>query len=155
MPAAGPGAGAHVRDWGGTLRRLLTPIKAQPARLATILAATVCSVALHVIGPWQLGRATDLVYAGVTGHHPIDFAHLARLLGFVAVLYAGSSALNWWQAWLSTGLLQALVRTLRQQAEDKLARLPLIWFDQQPRGEVLSRVTNDIDTTSARACSSC
>ena len=148
MPAAGPGAGAHVRDWGGTLRRLLALLKAQPARLATILAATACSVALHVIGPWQLGRATDLVYAGVTGHHPIDFAHLARLLGFVAVLYAGSSALNWWQAWLSTGLLQALVRTLRQQAEDKLARLPLIWFDQQPRGEVLSRVTNDIDNVS-------
>ena len=108
MPEAGPGAGAHVRDWGGTLRRLLALLKAQPARLATILAATACSVALHVIGPWQLGRATDLVYAGVTGHHPIDFAHLARLLGFVAVLYAGSSALNWWQAWLSTGLLQAI-----------------------------------------------
>jgi ATP-binding cassette subfamily B protein len=116
--------------------------------LATILAATVASVALHVIGPWQLGRATDLIYAGVSTHSAIDTAHLARLLGAVALLYAGSSALNWWQAWLSTGLLQGIVRDLRQQAEDKLARLPLAWFDQQPRGEVLSRVTNDIDNIS-------
>lgn len=148
MPAAGPGAGAHVRNWGGTLRRLLSLLVAEPLRLATILSATVASVVLHVIGPWQLGRATDLVYAGVTAHSTIDFAHLARLLAFVALLYAASSALNWWQAWLSTGLLQGIVRSLRQQAEDKLARLPLAWFDQQPRGEVLSRVTNDIDNIS-------
>jgi ATP-binding cassette subfamily B protein len=148
MPGNGPGAGAHVRDWGGTLRRLLKLLVAQPARLATILAATVASVALHVIGPWQLGRATDLIYAGVSTHSAIDTAHLARLLGVVALLYAGSSALNWWQAWLSTGLLQGIVRDLRQQAEDKLARLPLAWFDRQPRGEVLSRVTNDIDNIS-------
>jgi len=148
MPGAGPGAGARVRDWGGTLRRLLKLVAAEPVKLATILAATVASVVLHVIGPWQLGRATDLVYAGVTTHSSIDFAHLARLLAFVALLYAGSSALNWWQAWLSTGLLQGIVRSLRQQAEDKLARLPLAWFDQQPRGEVLSRVTNDIDNIS-------
>jgi len=148
MPGAGPGAGAHVRDWVGTLRRLLKLVAAEPVRLATILAATVTSVVLHVIGPWQLGRATDLVYNGVATHSTIDFAHLARLLAFVALLYAASSALNWWQAWLSTGLLQGVVRTLRQQAEDKLARLPLAWFDQQPRGEVLSRVTNDIDNIS-------
>lgn len=150
MPGAGtgPGAGAHVRRWGGTLRRLLKLLVAQPARLATILAATVASVALHVIGPWQLGRATDLIYAGITTRSAVDSVHLARLLALVALLYAASSALNWWQAWLSTGLLQGIVRDLRQQAEDKLARLPVAWFDQQPRGEVLSRVTNDIDNIS-------
>ena len=104
LPGAGPGAGAHVRNWGGTLRRLLALLVAEPAKVATILAATVTSVVLHVSGPWQLGRATDLVYGGVTPHGSIDFAHLARLLAFVALLYAGSSALNWWQAWLTTGL---------------------------------------------------
>jgi ATP-binding cassette subfamily B protein len=149
MPGgAGPGVGAHVRDWGGTLRRLLRMLLDEPAALATILGCTVASVTLHVIGPWQLGRATDLIYAGVTGPGGIDHAHLARVLAGVAALYAGSSALNWWQAWLSTGLLQRVVRTLRQQTEDKLARLPLAWFDQQPHGEVLSRVTNDIDNIS-------
>jgi ATP-binding cassette subfamily B protein len=148
MPTTGPGAGAHVRDWGGTLRLLLKLLVAEPAKLATILAATVTSVVLHVIGPWQLGRATDLIYTGVTTQSSIDSAQLARLLAFVALLYAASSALNWWQAWLSMGLLQGIVRNLREQAEDKLARLPLAWFDQQPRGEVLSRVTNDIDNIS-------
>ena len=145
LPGPGPGAGAHVQHWAGTLRRLLQLLAAQPGRLATILGATLGSVALHVVGPWQLGRATDLVYAGLRSHQAIDFAHLARLLAVVGLLYAGSSALNWWQAWLSTGLLQGLVRALRQQTEDKLARLPLVWFDRQPHGEVLSRVTNDID----------
>jgi len=148
MPGTGPDAGAHVSDWVSTLRRLLKLLVGQPARLATILAATVGSVVLHVIGPWQLGRATDLVYAAASTHSAIDFMHLARLLVVVALLYAGSSALNWWQAWLSTGLLQGTVRSLRQQTEDKLARLPMAWFDQQPRGEVLSRVTNDIDNIS-------
>ena len=108
----------------------------------------MASVVLHVIGPWQLGRATDLIYTGVTHQSSIDFAQLARLLAFVALLYAASSALNWWEAWLSTGLLQGIVCNLRQRADDKLARLPLAWFDQQPRGEVLSRVTNDIDNIS-------
>jgi len=148
MPAAGPGAGAHVRHWGGTLRRLLKLLLAQPARLGGILAATVASVVLHVLGPWQLGRATDLIFASATGHGALDHAALARLLALVAGLYAGASVLNAWQAWLSTGLLQQVVRDLRQQTEDKLARLPLNWFDLQPRGEVLSRVTNDIDNIS-------
>ena len=121
---------------------------AEPANLAAVLACTVTSVVLHVIGPWQLRRATDVIYAGVTGYQPIDFARLARLLLLVASLYAGSSALNWWQAWLATGLLHRIVRRLREQTEDKLARLPLAWFDQQPHGEVLSRVTNDIDNIS-------
>ncbi len=148
MPGSGPGAGAHVGDWGGTLRRLLALLVVQHRRLAGILAATVASVALHVIGPWQLGRATDLIQAGVSSGSAIDVAQLARLLAVVALLYASSSALNWWQAWLSNDLLQGVVRGLRQQCEDKLARLPLAWFDQQPRGEVLSRVTNDIDNVS-------
>jgi ATP-binding cassette subfamily B multidrug efflux pump len=126
----------------------MTLLVAKPAKLTTILVATVSSVVMHVMGPWQLGRATDQVYAGVTSHSAIDSGQLARLLAFVALLYAGASALNWWQAWLSTGLLQGIVRALRQQSEDKLARLPLAWFDQQPRGEVLSRVTNDIDNIS-------
>lgn len=148
MPGAGPGAGAHVRNWGGTLRRLLKLLVEQPAKLAVILGATVTSVVLHVIGPWQLGRVTDLIYADAISHNTIDRSQLAWLLVGVASLYAGSSALNWWQAWLSTNLLQGIVRNLRQQTENKLARLPLAWFDQQPHGEVLSRVTNDIDNVS-------
>jgi ATP-binding cassette subfamily B protein len=148
MPDSGPGAGAHVRHWGATLRRLLALLWVQPGALALIVAASVASVVLHVMGPWQLGRATDLVYSAVSTHRPIDYAQLARLLALVALLYATSAALNWWQAWLSTGLLQGVVRSLRQQAEDKIARLPLSWFDRQPHGEVLSRVTNDLDNIS-------
>ncbi len=148
MPGNGPGAGAHVRHWGVTLRRLLTLLLDEPGELALIVAATLASVVLHVLGPWQLGRATDMVYSAVSAHRPIDYVQLARMLGIVLLLYTISAALNWWQAWLSTGLLQGVVRKLRQQAEDKIARLPLSWFDRQPHGEVLSRVTNDLDNIS-------
>ena len=95
LAGAGPGADAHVRDWDGLLRRLLKMLVEEPAKLAAILACTVASVALHVLGPWQLGRATELIFTGVTIHGAIDYAQLARLLALVAALYAGSSALNW------------------------------------------------------------
>lgn len=133
---------------GPTASGLLSLLLAEPARLVTIVAATLASVVLHVVGPWQHGGATDLIYTAVSTHHAIDYRQLSQLLAAVAALYAGSSALNWWQAWLSTGLLQRLIRRLRQQAEDKLARLPLAWFDTQPRGDVLSRVSNDLDNIS-------
>jgi len=66
-------------------------------------------------------------------------------LGVVAALYVAASMLQWAQAWLTTALVQSLSRRLRRDAEGKLARLPLAWFDARPLGEVLSRVTNDID----------
>ena len=145
---SGEGERVHVRHWGAISLRLLQLLVAEPWQLGTMLACTVASVALHVMGPWQLGRATDLIFSSVTAHRAIDYPRLAQLLVLVAGLYAGAAVLNWVQARLSVALLQRTVRGLRQQTEDKLARLPLAWFDQQPRGEVLSRVTNDIDNIS-------
>ncbi|MEV5765335.1 ABC transporter ATP-binding protein [Micromonospora sp. NPDC052213] len=78
----------------------------------------------------------------------IDFAALARVLLLALGLYLAASALMWWQGWLLTGVVQRTVLRLRADVEDKLNRLPLPYFDRQPRGELLSRVTNDIDNIS-------
>ncbi|WP_328850669.1 ABC transporter ATP-binding protein [Micromonospora globbae] len=78
----------------------------------------------------------------------IDFDALGRVLLLALALYLAASLLMWWQGWLLNGVVQRTVRKLRADVEDKLNRLPLPYFDKQPRGELLSRVTNDIDNIS-------
>ena len=75
----------------------------------------------------------------------IDFDALGRVLMIVLALYVGASILGWLQGYLLNGVVQRTVLKLRADVEDKLNRLPLPYFDKQPRGELLSRVTNDID----------
>lgn len=78
----------------------------------------------------------------------IDFDALGRVLLLALGLYLASSVLAWWQGWLLNGVVQRTVLRLRAEVEEKLNRLPLPYFDRQPRGELLSRVTNDIDNIS-------
>lgn len=78
----------------------------------------------------------------------IDFTALARVLLLALGLYLVASLLMWWQGWLLNGVVQRTVLRLRAEVEEKLNRLPLPYFDRQPRGELLSRVTNDIDNIS-------
>jgi ATP-binding cassette subfamily B multidrug efflux pump len=78
----------------------------------------------------------------------IDFTALGRTLALALALYLGASLLMWWQGWLLNGVVQRTVLTLRADVQEKLNRLPLPYFDRQPRGELLSRVTNDIDNIS-------
>ncbi|WP_091604480.1 ABC transporter ATP-binding protein [Micromonospora mirobrigensis] len=78
----------------------------------------------------------------------IDFDALGRVLLLALGLYLAASLLSWWQGWLLNGVVQRTVLRLRADVEDKLNRLPLPYFDRQPRGELLSRVTNDIDNIS-------
>ncbi|WP_130340350.1 ABC transporter ATP-binding protein [Micromonospora kangleipakensis] len=78
----------------------------------------------------------------------IDFTALGRVLALALALYLAASLLLWWQGWLLNGVVQRTVLRLRAEVEEKLHRLPLPYFDRQPRGELLSRVTNDIDNIS-------
>ncbi|WP_330441182.1 ABC transporter ATP-binding protein/permease [Micromonospora sp. NBC_00821] len=78
----------------------------------------------------------------------IDFSALKRVLLLALGLYLAASLLSWWQGWLLNGVVQRTVLRLRAEVEEKLNRLPLPYFDRQPRGELLSRVTNDIDNIS-------
>lgn len=114
----------------GTSRRVL---------IVTML-LSIGSVVASTIGPWQLGKATDLLVS-----EGFSMAALVRQLLIVAVIYLVASLLNLAQAWLVNELVQKLGRDLRGQAQAKLSRVPLSWFDAQLRGELLSRFTNDID----------
>lgn len=146
LPRGGPmlpGSVARPRDMRGALRRMGRFLLGDRRRLALALAFTTANVVLAALGPWQLGLATDLVVSSIG--QPGLPAGLVRQLTLVAAIYATASTLQWAQTWLITALVQALSQRLRRDAEAKLARLPLAWFDTRPPGEILSRVTNDID----------
>ncbi|WP_406058049.1 ABC transporter ATP-binding protein/permease [Streptomyces sp. NBC_01077] len=125
--------------------RLLRTLAPDRARLFGVLAAGATAVALSVLGPLLLGRATDLVVTGATGPAGVDFAAVGRVLALSVVVVAGSSLFTWVQLRIATTVVQRAGHRLREHAQHKLAKLPLGHFDRQSRGEVLSRTTNDID----------
>ena len=132
-------------DFGTTVRRLGRLLGRQRAVLAVALGLTLVSVFLRVLGPKYLGDATDTIVTGVSTADGIDFGNLHRQLLLVLGLYAVSLVLSYIQAYLLAGVIQRSMQTLRAAVEDKLHRLPLSYVDRQPRGDLLSRVTNDID----------
>jgi len=132
-------------DFKGSGRRLVRTLS--PYRKLTVLALSfaIGSVTLAVLGPRLLGEAINVIYFGVVGHRGVDFNHVAQILGVVVALNVGSSLCALFQGRLTATMVQRAVFRLREDVQAKLSRLPLSYFDRQPRGEVLSRVTNDID----------
>ena len=132
-------------DFKGSSKRLLGLLV--PYRLLMILALAfaVGSVTLAVLGPRMLGEAINVIFDGYTSHHGTDFNHVAQILAVVVALNVGSSVCALFQGRLTATMVARAVYSLREQVQAKLSRLPLRYFDRQPRGEILSRVTNDID----------
>jgi ATP-binding cassette, subfamily B, multidrug efflux pump len=129
------------------MKRLGDILGAEKARLGGVLVATVLSVALVVIGPRLLGEATNIIVDGIVGDG-IDFAALHRQLAIVVAVYAASWVLSYTQSYVLAGVVQRSMYALRESVERKLNHLPLRYIDRQPRGDLLSRVTNDIDNLS-------
>lgn len=149
----GPGGGVGMpveksADFGNALRRLWKLLSTERVRLVGVLLLTFFSVALVVVGPKLLGEATDVIFRGVIGGGGIDYDALHRKLLLVAGLYVVSWGLSYLQAYILAGVVQRSMYTLRDSVEQKLNRLPLRYVDAQPRGDLLSRVTNDIDNLS-------
>ena len=132
-------------DFGRTLRRLWGILSTERLRLVVVLVLTLASVAMVVVGPKLLGEATDVIFRGVVTEAGIDFDELHRKLLFVGALYVASLVLSYMQAYILAGVVQRSMHALREAVETKLNRLPLHYVDRQPRGDLLSRVTNDID----------
>ncbi len=132
-------------DFGATLRRLGELLTTERGRIGAIVLLTFSSVALIVVGPRLLGEATDIIVSGLIGGEGIDFGKLHGKLAFIGALYLTSWALSFTQAFILAGVVQRSMYGLRESVEHKPNRLPLSHIDSQPRGDLLSRVTNDID----------
>jgi ATP-binding cassette subfamily B multidrug efflux pump len=141
-------------DFGTSAKRLMARMRPERFHLGLVVALGVLAVGFNVAGPKILGHATDIIFDGVIGRFRglpgagIDFSALAGVLMWALGLYIVSSLFSWQQGRLLNTVVQRIVYKLREDVEEKLHRLPLRYFDGQPRGELLSRVTNDIDNIS-------
>ncbi|MEG0769598.1 MAG: ABC transporter ATP-binding protein [Ruthenibacterium sp.] len=160
-PPRGPMGGGHggprgmmpgekAKDFKGTMQKLTSYIgKYIPALIATLLCA-VASCVFSIVGPKILGNATTLLFEGVvaqiTGTGSMDFTAIARILIFLLFIYAVSAVLSYVQGWVMAGIATKISYSMRRDISQKINRMPLAYFDRVSHGEVLSRITNDVDT---------
>ncbi|MDQ6782044.1 MAG: ABC transporter ATP-binding protein/permease [Actinomycetota bacterium] len=132
------------KDLTTSTRRLAHRLSPERLGLLTVAVLAVGSVGLSVLGPRILGRATDVIINGVR-HRGIDYGDLHRVLYLAFGAYVASAVLSYVQSYLLAGIVARTMFRLRADVESKLNRFPLRSIDNQPRGDLLSRVTNDID----------
>lgn len=170
-PMHGGMVGQKAMTFGPSAKRLLGRMRPERGKAVLVVLLGVGSVTLMAIGPRILGHATDLVFNGFIGSRVppgtpesalpeavrgmdvvpgrgVDFTAVGHVLLAVLAIYAGASLLGWLQGFVLNTVVQNTVRRMREDVEDKVNRLPLGYFDRSPRGELLSRVTNDIDNIS-------
>lgn len=133
------------KDFRNSTLRLISWMRPERFRLILVLSSAVISVMMSVVGPKILGNATNVIISGVQAPTGIDFPELHRTLLIVGGLYLGSAAMAYFQGFLLAGVIHRTMRRLRSAVENKINRLPLGYIDRTPRGDLLSRVTNDID----------
>ena len=144
MPSAGIPMEKSL-NFGPSVKRLLRRMGPDRRLLGVVFVLAVIGVTLVVFGPKVLGHATDLIVSGLFGGGSIDFGELHKTLLLAVGLYAGSAVLVWLQGYILAGVVQRTMFRLRADVEDKLNALPLSYIDRHARGDLLSRVTNDID----------
>jgi ATP-binding cassette, subfamily B, multidrug efflux pump len=187
-PFGGGMVGQKASDFGPSAKRLVRRMGPEKHKAIAVVSLAVVSVGLMALGPRILGRATDLIFAGILGRQlggqvpagtpreqvvqhlqqagddkqasmiasmkdfvvgrGVDFSAVGHVLLLVLAVYAAGSLLAWLQGYLLNDVVQGTIFRMRSDVEDKVNALPLSYFDQQPRGELLSRVTNDIDNIS-------
>ena len=155
-PGGGPGrgpmgggmVGQKAMSFGPSAKRLVRRLAPERNRAIAVVALCLVSVFLLAYGPRLLGHATDLVFDAFLARRPVDFDAVRTVLLKVVGVYVAGSVLSWLQGYLLNDVVQGTVRRMRAEVEDKLNALPLEYFDKQPRGELMSRVTNDIDNVS-------
>ena len=142
--------GEKAKDFKGTMRQLLGYIGQHKIAVLAAVAFAVCSVIFNIVGPKVLGQVTTKLFEGlvakVNGTGDVDFNWIAKTLGFLLCLYLASSACSLIQGWLMTGVTQKICYRMRKEIAAKIAVVPMSYFNGHSKGDVLSRITNDVDT---------
>lgn len=151
-PHGGMGAGEKAKDFKGTIKKLMKYLSEYKIGLIFVLLFAIGSTIFNIAGPKILGKATTEIFTGlvgkVSGGSGIDFEKIAHILIFLMCLYVTSAIFSFIQGYIMTGVSQKLTYRLRKEISEKINRMPMNYFDTRTHGEVLSRVTNDIDTLS-------
>lgn len=142
--------GEKAKDFKGTMGQLLGYIGQHKIAVFAAVAFAVCSVIFNIVGPKVLGQVTTKLFEGlvakVNGTGDVDFDWIAKTLGFLLCLYLASSACSLIQGWLMTGVTQKICYRMRKEIAAKIAVVPMSYFNGHSKGDVLSRITNDVDT---------
>lgn len=153
----GPGMAMPVekaKDFKGTLKRLIRYLRPQKLQLIAVLVMAALSTVFSILSPWVMGKATTKLFEGIYGKiqgvpgASIDFQYIWEIVLYLIGLYLLSSLFSYVQQYLMAGVAQKTVYDLRQDVNGKLNKLPLKYFDARTHGEILSRVTNDVDNIS-------
>lgn len=153
-----------AKDFSGTLKRLLTYFKPERKLLAIILSAALLGTTFNIVGPKILGKATTKLFENLVASFivqvqnqslppaqqlpvpGIEFGYIGQIILTLLILYVISAIFTFVQQYLMAGVTQRTVYTLRKQVDEKLAKLPLRYYDSHSHGDILSRTVNDLDT---------
>ena len=139
-----------AKDFRGTTRKLIRYIGSYRIALLFVLIFAVCSTVFNIRGPKVMGQAVTEIYTGLTakvaGTGGLDFGAIGRYVGIMLALYIIAAAFSFLQGWLMTGISQKICYRMRREISEKINRMPLKYFEKKTVGEVLSRITNDVDT---------
>ena len=142
--------GEKAKDFKGTLKKLLKYASVYRAALIIVIAFAMGSTVFSIAGPKVLSQATTEIFTGlmskIGGTGGIDFTKIGYILLSVLGLYLISSAFSFVQGWLMSGITQKLSFRMRKEISEKISRMPMSYFESKTVGEVLSRITNDVDT---------
>ncbi len=144
------GSGEKAKNFKGSMKKLAGYLGAHRFLILLVWALAIASTVFMIFGPRILGRATDELFSGVmaqiAGTGSIDFAAIGATLVRLALLYGASALLSYSQGALMAGVTAKISRRLRSDIDAKIHRLPLSYYDRVSHGDVLSRITNDVDT---------
>ena len=141
-----------AKDVKGTMKKLMAYLSAYKIGIFFVIVFAIGSTIFNIVGPKILGKATTEIFKGlvrkVSGGSGIDFDKIAHIVLTLLCLYLTSAVFSFVQGYIMTGVSQKLTYRLRKEISEKINRLPMNYFDKQTHGEVLSRITNDVDTLS-------
>ncbi|MHC6246574.1 ABC transporter ATP-binding protein [Lactobacillus delbrueckii] len=139
-----------AKDFSGTFARLFRYLKPYYWSLLAVIIFAIASTIFSIIGPKILSKATDKLIAGISAKIQntggIDFTYINKILLLLLGLYLLSMLFNYVQSWITSGISQKVAYSLRKDISEKIDRLPLSFFDKHASGDILSRITNDVDT---------
>lgn len=146
-------SGEKPKDFKGTIKKLIKYLSRYKLLILLVMIFAAISTIFTIIGPLLLGNATTIIYEGLMNMIKgsdvgIDFEGIQRILVLLVGLYVCSAVFAYMQSWIMTGVTQKVSYNLRKEIETKIHALPLSYYDTRSYGEVLSHVTNDVDTIS-------
>ena len=144
-----------AKDFKGTIKRLMHYLKPREFQIIMVFLMAALSTVFAILSPKIMGKALTKLFDGIIAKHmalkinkpvpAIDYAYITRILIILILLYAASALFSYVQQYIMAGVAQNIVLQIRKDINDKLSRLPLKFFDSHTHGEILSRVTNDVD----------